>query len=52
MINQGDKQTRVLNDGWTVVTKDGRNSAQWEHTVAVTENGYDVLTKRSEEALD
>ena len=52
MINQGDKQTRVLNDGWTVVTKDGRNSAQWEHTIAVTENGYDVLTKRSEEALD
>ena len=52
MINQGDKQTRVLNDGWTVVTKDGRNSAQWEHTVAVTENGYDVLTRRSEEALD
>ena len=52
MINQGDKRTKVLNDGWTVVTKDGRNSAQWEHTVAVTENGYDVLTKRSEEALD
>ena len=52
MINQGDKRTKVLNDGWTVVTKDGRNSAQWEHTVAVTEDGYDVLTKRYEEALD
>ena len=52
MIYQGDKRTKVLNDGWTVVTKDGRNSAQWEHTVAVTENGYDILTKRSEEALD
>ena len=52
MINQGDKRTKVLNDGWTVVTKDGRSSAQGEHTVAVTENGYDILTKRSEEALD
>ena len=49
MINQGKKHTKLLNDGWTVETKDGRNSAQWEHTIAVTEQGFEVLTQRSEE---
>ena len=49
MINQGKKHTKLLNDGWTVETKDGRNSAQWEHTIAVTEQGFEVLTRRSEE---
>ena len=49
MINQGKKHTKLLSDGWTVETKDGRNSAQWEHTIAVTEQGFEVLTKRSEE---
>ena len=49
MINLGTKYTKALSDGWTVETKDGRNSAQWEHTPTVTSNGYEVLTKRSEE---
>ena len=51
MINQGTKYTKVLSDGWTVETKDGRNSAQWEHTLAVTSNGVEVLTERSEESF-
>ena len=51
MINQGTKYTKVLSDGWTVETKDGRNSAQWEHTLAVTSNGVEVLTQRSEESF-
>ncbi len=49
MINQGSKFCKTLKDGWTVETKDGRNSAQWEHTIVVTENGSEILTKRSEE---
>jgi Methionine aminopeptidase len=49
MINQGTKYCKTLNDGWTVVTKDGRNSAQWEHTIAVLENGVEILTIRNEE---
>ena len=49
MINLGTKHTKALADGWTVETKDGRNSAQWEHTLVVTSTGYEVLTKRSEE---
>ena len=51
MINQGKKHTKLLSDGWTVETKDGRNSAQWEHTIAVTEQGFEVLTQRSEESF-
>ena len=51
MINQGTKYCKTLKDGWTVVTKDGRNSAQWEHTIAVLENGPEILTKRNEEFL-
>ena len=50
MINQGTKYCKILKDGWTVETKDGRNSAQWEHTIVVTENGSEILTKRSEES--
>ena len=49
MINLGTKYTKALPDGWTVETKDGRNSAQWEHTLVVTSSGYEVFTKRSEE---
>ena len=49
MINIGTKFTKSLIDGWTVETKDGRNSAQWEHTVLVTKNGFEVLTKRPDE---
>ena len=44
MINQGKRHARVLSDGWTVVTKDRSLSAQWEHTVLVTEEGYELLT--------
>lgn len=49
MINQGQAKTKTKKDGWTVVTKDKKLSAQWEHTVLVTENGYEVLTLRQEE---
>ena len=44
MINEGNPHTRLLPDGWTVVTKDHTLSAQWEHTVVVTDDGVDVLT--------
>tara|TARA_B100000586_G_scaffold217548_1_gene164569 strand:- start:8518 stop:9282 length:765 start_codon:yes stop_codon:yes gene_type:complete len=49
MINAGKKGIKVLNDGWTVVTQDKSLSAQWEHTILVTNNGYEILTKRTEE---
>ncbi|UYF99443.1 type I methionyl aminopeptidase [Halomonas sp. GD1P12] len=51
MINVGSYKTKVLRDGWTAVTKDKSLSAQWEHTLLVTENGVDVLTARSDEDL-
>ena len=44
MVNAGKPQTRLLPDGWTVVTRDHSLSAQWEHTVAVTDDGYEILT--------
>lgn len=44
MINLGSHHSKILGDGWTVVTKDGKLSAQWEHTVAVTSNGHEILT--------
>ncbi|MGH2730351.1 MAG: type I methionyl aminopeptidase [Actinomycetota bacterium] len=46
MVNAGGPETRVLDDGWTVVTADGSLSAHFEHTVAVTDDSYDVLTRR------
>lgn len=49
MINAGKKDVKLLPDGWTVVTKDHSLSAQWEHTILVTETGYEVLTRRQEE---
>jgi methionyl aminopeptidase len=49
MINQGSRQIEHLDDDWTVVTKDGKLSAQWEHTILVTETGYEILTLREEE---
>ena len=49
MINAGTYDTKVLSDDWTVETVDGKNSAQWEHTLVVTQNSCEVLTKRSEE---
>ena len=48
MINQGKRHAKVLSDGWTVVTKDRSLSAQWEHTILVTETGYELLTISSE----
>ena len=45
MINEGSRHTRLLNDGWTVVTRDKSLSAQWEHTVAVTQDGVEILTR-------
>jgi methionyl aminopeptidase len=44
MINAGKRDIRQLGDGWTIVTKDHSLSAQWEHTILVTESGYEVLT--------
>jgi methionyl aminopeptidase len=44
MINAGKPQTRLLPDGWTVVTRDHSLSAQWEHTIAVTDDGHEILT--------
>ena len=51
MINAGTWRTRLKPDGWTVVTADGRLSAQYEHTLAVTADGVEVLTARREEAF-
>jgi methionyl aminopeptidase len=52
MINLGTHKTKLSkNDGWTVETIDGRLSAQWEHTLAITDDGCEVLTARSEETL-
>lgn len=50
MLNEGRRGTYTEDDGWTVRTEDGKLSAQFEHTVAVTERGVDVLTLRPEEA--
>ncbi|PMR66911.1 type I methionyl aminopeptidase [Halomonas heilongjiangensis] len=51
MINIGSHKTKVLRDGWTAVTRDKSLSAQWEHTLLVTESGVEVLTARGEEDL-
>ena len=45
MINVGDYQTKTLNDGWTAVTKDKSLSAQFEHTVGITKDGYEIFTQ-------
>ncbi len=49
MINAGKHNIKLLPDGWTAVTKDHKLSAQWEHTLLVTDDGCEVLTKRQEE---
>lgn len=49
MVNAGKPHTKLKGDGWTVETKDGRLSAQWEHTLLVTDTGVEVLTARQEE---
>ena len=50
MINQGTHKIKTKKDGWTVVTKDKKLSAQWEHTILVTQTGFEVLTLRYEES--
>jgi methionyl aminopeptidase len=45
MINEKRPETMILQDGWTAVTRDGGLSAHFEHTVAITENGPDILTR-------
>lgn len=50
MINQGKADLKILPDQWTAVTKDHKLSAQWEHTVLVTDTGFEILTLRPEEA--
>jgi len=51
MLNIGKRHVKLLNDDWTVITKDRTLSAQWEHTMAVTNTGVEVLTKRSDESF-
>jgi len=51
MINLGRRETKLLPDGWTVLTRDRSLSAQWEHTIAVTDDGYEVLTRLSGDDL-
>ena len=51
MINQGRAKIKTKRDGWTVVTSDKKLSAQWEHTVAVTSSGFEVLTLRDNEYI-
>lgn len=51
MINQGKAKVKTKNDGWTVVTSDKKLSAQWEHTISVTSDGYEVLTIREDERV-
>ncbi|HLF96911.1 MAG TPA: type I methionyl aminopeptidase [Methylococcaceae bacterium] len=51
MINAGKKETKILPDGWTAVTRDHSLSAQWEHTILVTRDGAEVLTLRRDEPV-
>ncbi len=44
MVNAGKRHVKLLPDGWTVVTKDRSLSAQWEHTLAVSEDGFEIMT--------
>ncbi len=52
MVNAGKRYSKVLPDNWTVVTKDRSLSAQWEHTLLVTETGVEILTLRDDEAIE
>jgi len=51
MINAGKRHVKLLPDGWTVVTKDHSLSAQWEHTILVTDDGYEILTLHPDESI-
>ena len=52
MINVGKRDVKVLPDQWTVVTKDHKLTAQWEHTILVTETGYEILTYRNDDKIE
>ena len=49
MINSGKYDVKILDDGWTAVTKDKSLSAQFEHTIGITENGYEIFTKSAKD---
>jgi methionyl aminopeptidase len=51
MLNAGRAAVKLLPDQWTVVTKDHQLTAQWEHTIAVTETGYEILTLRNDDTI-
>lgn len=51
MINVGKRNVKLMKDGWTVVSKDRSLSAQWEHTILVTQTGHEILTLRNEETI-
>jgi len=51
MINQGKYATKILSDGWTAITRDRKLSAQYEHTILVTNDGFEILTLRSNEVF-
>jgi methionyl aminopeptidase len=51
MLNAGRPETKLLPDAWTAVTKDHSLSAQWEHTILVTQDGVEILTQRSDEIV-
>jgi methionyl aminopeptidase len=51
MINAGKKDVKLLPDGWTVVTRDHKLSAQWEHTILVTADSHEILTLRKDEKV-
>jgi methionyl aminopeptidase len=48
MVNMGRYETKVLSDGWTAVTKDRKYSAQFEHTLGVTDTGYEIFTQSTQ----
>jgi methionyl aminopeptidase len=52
MVTMGSWEVRILDDGWTAVTQDGSLAAHFEHTVAVTENGPEVLTRLATEPAE
>lgn len=52
MLNAGKAAVKLLPDEWTVVTKDHKLTAQWEHTILVTETGYEILTHRKDDTID
>ena len=48
-VDSGEYDVKILDDGWTAVTKDKSLSAQFEHTIGITENGYEIFTKSAKD---